>query len=396
MNGRVARALAVLPLCASLVFSAPVVARTAPSFAAQGVAQNAAQLARQMRNERRAGSGQAALERHARASAAMRADARVAGEELQALIETGSVERALERSLQIKQPKGQLPAPLAIALTRLQYRRGDIEGAQVNVDAMLKGLPEHPDLAVLQLRLSLAGSRYSEARRLLEGLRHELHDELARDLDVALLKGRASEMMGSDELLGQAIALLQRAHDLDRARADVTGLLARALGRYQRSDQAAELVSRALVDAQGEDRVELLYAHGFLLRQDLREDEAVVVLREVLTLSPGHAKARVGLARSHIAMGELEKAAEIVEALSDDDPRNLDALMVASTLAAERGDWDAAAAPLEALLEIKPRHLKGLWLLSRVRARQRRLEDVAELVRRHDQRKLQLAGGPPR
>ena len=359
---------------------------------AVGMRDDPAQVARQLRKFRREGHLDEALALAEKQPVAVASDARVRGEHALALLADERPEQAAQL-VAGHAGRGPVALPLAIAMTHLQFLEGDLDAARANLALMLKDMPEHVDLLVLSIRLALRDGDYAAGTRALEQARSDLNAALAAELEVALLRSRAMEMMASDELLERAVPLLERAHELLPERVDVTSLLVRGLARFQRAERAQALAEAALAEAEGAARVELLYALGFVRRAQLRDDEAKACFEQVLALQPDHDQAQVGLARCELARGDLDAASAQVAACLQADAENLDALVLLSEIEGENLRWDAAAAALERLLEIKPRHLRGLWLLSRVRARQGMRDEVTALVQRYEARKAQLEQG---
>jgi tetratricopeptide (TPR) repeat protein len=385
---------ALAPLLVMVVLAEPARSLPGPGETIRITGQSPAGIAKEMRRLRHDGQPDGALGLVGRLSETTSSDPRVRGEQAQALLDQGLVEEAAA-VLALGHPKGQMPAPFAVAVTRLQFERGDLASARTNLEQMLPQLPANVDLRVLSVRLSVVAGDHAGARRTIDGLRTDLASEQLSPLEATALRAHAADMMGSDELLEKAIGLLEHAHELQPRRADVTALLVRALSRWHRADQAEALAVEALKTAKGSGRVELLYSLGSLRLSQIRDGEARELFEQALELKPEHLPSRLGLARCHLAACEPDPARALVVACLEESPKDLDALALLSEVACHQREWDAAALPLEDLLEIKPRHLRGLWLLSRVRARQGRVDETQDLVARYEARKLQLQGGPP-
>jgi tetratricopeptide (TPR) repeat protein len=385
---------ALAPLLVMVVLADPAQGLPGPGEPGRPTGQSPASLAKEMRRLRHDGQPDGALELVTQLSETLSADPRVRGEQAQALLDQGLVDEA-QAVLSLGHPKSQMPAPFAVAVTRLQFERGDLASVRTNLGQMLAQLPANVDLRVLSVRLAVVEGDHAGARRALDGLRADLAPEqlvAAQHVGGVGSQGRGLERR---ELLEKAIGLLEQAHELQPRRADISALLVRALSRWHRGDQAEALAVEALKTAHGPGRVELLYSLGSLRLSQVRDAEARDLFEQALELKPEHLPSRLGLARCHLSACEPDPARALVEACLDESPKDLDALALLSEVACHQREWDAAALPLEDLLEIKPRHLRGLWLLSRVRARQGRVDETQELVARYEARKLQLQGGPP-
>jgi tetratricopeptide (TPR) repeat protein len=391
------RALAVIALLL-LTIGAPL--HAAPRWGAPtgrppaqdgALSSDPGELAKQIRLARRQGDAERMLARLSDLPSRTLRDERVQGERLQALLDLHRFDEAVQLSQTRVSGEQGLVIPMAVALTRLSFRRGDIRGAEKNIALVRKTKPHQKDLAVLELRISIYNGDYKAANKAFGTLRDGVHTALAIELEVDLAVARAAELMGVSDMLEMALPLLKRAVDLAPERVDARGLYVRALSRWQRAEQAETVAREGLARAVGSARTELLYALGFLYLTIHREEEAVQLFEQALELAPEHGLARVGLARARMQVGDVDGARDLIARTLAGDARNLDALLLLSEIESDLGDWDSAAAALTTLLEVKPRHLKGLWLLSRVRARQRRPDEVQALLERYEERKQVLA-----
>lgn len=390
---------------ARLLLVTALVAWLASSVPAQGARQGPAAVAKALRQQRRAGDVEAAIARAEGLPAQARRDARVHGEHLNALLDAGRLGDARALVATAELPGGGLPAPLAVALVRLQFRRGDVDGTRENLAHLLGKLPEHVDLRALEARLWILDGRFADVDRRLAELTGQVAPAVLEDLGVELTMARAAEFMGDDSLLSRAAPLLEGALERVPARHDLRALTIRALVRYQRFEQAEALAAEALDDTarsdpavaravptpEDADRAELLYARGFLHRARMQDELARADFAAALELVPEHAKALVGMARCHNREGEGERAREYLDRALAADERSLDALLALADIEAGAGDNAASIATLERVLAIKPNHLKALWQLSRTYARERRLDESAEVLARYEQRVAVLA-----
>jgi|GEM_PF-2768798 len=349
-------------------------------------------LAKVMRLARRDGEAASMLKGMIKVSYRTLRDERVHGERMQCLLDLGRFDEADELAKVLVPREGGQAIPLAVAMARLTFRRGDLDAAEQLLARVRQTKPKQLDLSVLAVRIATARGDYSGASRLLQALQASLHEGLAADLEVDIAVGHGAELMAVEDLLERAIPLLRRAVELAPDRVDARALYVRALARWQRSELAESVALDGLEVTKGAARADLLHALGFTYLGIHRETEAVALFEEALRWSPSHSLARVGLARSRWKAGDAKGAREQITQLLASDPENFDALLLLADIESSVGDWDKAADALQAVLDVKPRHLKGLWLLSRVRARQRRPDEVQALVDRYEARKQVLAG----
>lgn len=349
-------------------------------------------LAKAMRLARRDGEAAAMLKQVVKVSSQALRDERVHGERLQCLLDLHRYDEADKLArIMVTRADGQA-IPLAVAMARLTFRRGDLDEAEQLLARVRSIKPKQLDLSVLAVRIATARGDYSEANRLLQALKSTVHEGLAANLEVDISVRHGAELMAVEDLLERAIPLLRRAVELAPDRVDARSLYVRALARWQRAELAESVALDGLESAKGATRADLLHALGFTYLGIHREGEAVALFEEALRWSPKHSLAQVGLARSRWKESDGDGAREQIAQLLVTDPENFDALLLLADIESAAGEWDKAAQALQSVLDVKPRHLKGLWLLSRVRARQRRPEDVQALVDRYEARKQVLAG----
>jgi len=373
------------------VLGVSAIAVRAPAAQDAALPSDPGELAKQIRRTRRMGDSEQLLARLTNVPSRILLDERVHGERLQALLDLHRFDEA-DKLSRVNVSSGQgMAVPLAVALTRLAFRRGDIAKAEKKMALVRKSKATQKDLDVLELRIAIYKGDYKAASRTFGSLRDSVHASLAVELEVDLAVARATELMGAADMLDQAVPLLERSVGLAPGRMDARSLYVRALARWQRAELAETVAQQGLELGQGPGRAELLYSLGFLYLSTHREEQAVKLFEQALELVPSHGLALVGLARSRLRAGDVDGARDLITRSLAADAGNLDALLLLSEIESARVDWEAAAEALESVLEIKPRHLKGLWLLSRVRARQQRLDEVQELLRRYEERKQVLA-----
>jgi tetratricopeptide (TPR) repeat protein len=316
---------------------------------------------------------------------ALRANPRVLGQRLLALQDLRKLEEArqLLASLQLTGASAVLQIEVARLRALLDAGDPDAPAAIIQLAALHEG---NVDVAALHVRALLRGEDFRAARHALDGLVGDSVDWTVNELEAELLAARARSLMSDDSLLDDALPLLEQALERAPQRGDVRALYVDALNRWQRYEQAEEQLALGLEDP-GPDRDALLMAQGDLYRATDRLEEAVACYQAVLDESPQDRAAQVGLARCLGRMGEKEEAVALLESCLERSPDDLDALLVLAEFREAQDEPAEAEALLRRVLEARPNHLKACWRLSRVLARQGRMDEVDELVARYESRK---------
>lgn len=185
-------------------------------------------------------------------------------------------------------------------------------------------------------------------------------------IDVVLEQAAAAIVRGDD---AGALERLAAASRMDAAPAGVFVALARLQVRRGDLRRAYDTVVEAL--ARDPANAEALSLRGDMMRAAGRLDEAEADYTRALALDPADERARIGLARLHVADGDLEGARA---ASAPDDGSTLALRLALADAAAERGELEAAVAELDELLDQNPG-----WVEALIRRGdyQRRLENVA-------------------
>jgi hypothetical protein len=305
-----------------------------------------------------------------------------------------ALERILERTgdwpalLQLLEDElGRLAEPGAriATLQRIarvaETRLGDLERAAAALGRLLELAPEsRATLPVLSDLLGRLG-RHREAADLV--LREaSLADDPARR--VALLQRRAEQL----ELHGADGDAALAAWEDVRAAAPSHPPALRALGRlYARTARWEALARLHRVEADAappEAAADLLVRSGEIVERRLgREDEAVAVYREALTLDPAHRAALDALARICRARGEHEHLAELLHAraaAAGAPSDRAEALLEAGRLWEEAlSDPARAAEAFEEALRAVPGHAGAAAALDRLYPALGRWDDLAAL-----------------
>lgn len=114
--------------------------------------------------------------------------------------------------------------------------------------------------------------------------------------------------------------------------------------------QPAVLVAGATVKIRAKqvpatDKAELAFLNADNLAFDGKHTEAVALYKDAIAARNGkYVLAQIGLARSLLALKELDDAAEAVAAVIASDPANAEARTVSANILRERGFYDEAAA----------------------------------------------------
>lgn len=352
-----------------------------------------AELARLMRNLRHEGQAQQALDTMKDAPKEQRSDARVLGQRLLAMLDLRRLDEAQAFVDQMPKPQDPIALALELGLLRVALLRGADDALRARVAALAAERPDNADVQGLQLRLALLDDDVEAAQALLAAMRlAELGAWEAQELSVDIALARTREMVQDDELVEQALPLLEPLVTTAGHRGDLVAAYAQGLMRWQRTEQAETLLGEALAREDVTDRADLQLARADLLRTSDRLAEAVALYDEVLASHPDQAEALLGLARCKARHRDEEsQALELLQRCLELHPEQVDALLVRAEIHEDQGDLPAAEADLRAVLAVRPNHLKACWRLSRVLARQGQSAEVDALVARYEARKAQLA-----
>ncbi|MCB9896887.1 MAG: tetratricopeptide repeat protein [Planctomycetes bacterium] len=349
-------------------------------------------LSRRLRDLRHQGRLREVLSQMGQYPEAVQRDDHVLGEWIQALLDLGKVDEARDLAASLPDDTVRVAPPLAVALVRLQYARGRVPEARQTADAMAEQIPRNPDLRALRALLDISEGDYAKAEAAMPSFSGNVAPQVASDVECALALAKAAELMSDDALLGRAVPLLEKALDKSPRRADVRALLARALVRWQRFEQASDLIDEGLAQDGLDDagRAELECARGFLARGRRDGDAAVAAYEKVLELVPDQPQALLGLARCKSDAADYDAARELLDKCLSRDAHDLDALLALADVEGDAGRPDEAEAALRRVLEVKPNHLRALWQLSRLLARRGASDEVDALLKRYEERKKAL------
>ncbi|MBN8281586.1 XrtA/PEP-CTERM system TPR-repeat protein PrsT [Zoogloea sp.] len=221
--------------------------------------------------------------------------------------------------------------PLArVGLARMRALDRDLDGAMVDVDAVLKDSPKLPEAHSLRGDLLLAKNRTDEAITAYE----------------AVIEGKPTEIAAYQSV----ISLLIRANKLEAAQAKV-GALRKAVGNHPlaiymqafldlkngKNKEAYEGIQQVLRVAPEYVPALLLAASLQLQRNDF--SQAQENLTKVLDKVPGHLYARRLLVSAYLGMREPGKALELLQPLTKDNSEDVAVLNLAGQVYAMNGDF---------------------------------------------------------
>lgn len=281
----------------------------------------------------------------------------------------------------------QPPAEVARGLKAL--KEGDQATAEEAFQARLKARPDDADalggLGVIrqqQNRLADAEKLLAQATRQRDGshwqaalddVRYWSALQQARD---ALAKGQAARALA---LVNQALRLTPNGVDARLALADIQARqgqfddaqrnyrqvlslrrddpqalegLVNVLLKSGKNDEALQLINSLPATGQAKigqsARLQALRATQLAALAEQRNDlpAARSALQDALRYEPDNIWTRFALARLNLAMGEPQKARDLINAMLQAHPDNADALYVSALLSVQLGEWKAAQATL--------------------------------------------------
>ncbi len=318
-------------------------------------------------------------------------DSRVLGERVQALMDLGRSEEAVEVLRQLVGER-QVALPAVAADVRVLVHQGRAEEALRQADAMLAGAPNHLDLLVGRIAALLALDRVGDAVQAQRTLPDTAPAQLLERVEIDVLLARAAAEAADPELLERAVPKLERALELDPARLAVRLARADALAGFNRSERAQALLDEVLDELQGEPRRSALTRRGDVLRAAQQIEDARDCYEQVLAEVPEHRGAAVGLARCDLKEGQLAQAAVRLEGVLALEPSALDAGLALAEVELARRQPERSVACLERVLATRANHLKALYMLSRAWRLAGQHERAAEVLDRYTRRKQELAG----
>ena len=234
--------------------------------------------------------------------------------------------------------------PARVALGKLYLERGNLEAAR---DSLLKATELGADPVLVAVPLAQVRNRLGDYRTNLERLRPTAYPLVIQpDLWVELGRSRAldQDTVGAEVAFSEALkidpahpgALIGRAQHLigEGAVADAKVLLERALAQ------------RGTAGAQAWFLMGVVQHHAQSL------DDALLHYRRALELDPGHRHAALGEALVMIDQGRLESAARLLEEITQQYPRFLNAHYTYAQVLKRLGKRQSARQAISAAADI--------------------------------------------
>ncbi len=255
------------------------------------------------------------------------------------------------QQLIVAQPK-QLELKLALASLRKQEGQLDAARALWNEVADQAG----DEAAGLSARAALATDALAQGDK--AGAARQLSDILAKDArNEQALVLRASIAM-DERRLDDAVGDLRTVLRDTPASAQAAALLARTYELQGAPELAQEQYARAAQNSKYAPIIAMPYAQ--FLASSGKERLVEGVLREVLQASPQYLPAYQMLAQTYLNLGNLEGAAQVVQAVARLPGQELATLQLTGALAAAHGNWDAAITAYKKAHELAPADLQSV------------------------------------
>ncbi|MGI9342642.1 MAG: tetratricopeptide repeat protein [Gammaproteobacteria bacterium] len=278
---------------------------------------------------------------------------------------------------------------------RINYRQGDIAGALADVNVALAAEPTFIDAIMFKAGVLAVSEDWDESMETVNvGISEvDLEDSKPlRQFRVQLL----AQLERADEVESELIALARdfpeedayryalvrlylESDDSDRAEQMMREIadedpsdserqlrLARYLAGQKSFDAAEEFLMERIRTQPDSESLQL--ALGMLYESNERDEQALEVFGELADKSP---RTEDGLvARNRIVSlrlqgGDLDLAREAAEAILNDAPDNVDALLSRAAFSFADQDYDSAIADLRVLLRNQENSLPALFLLAR-------------------------------
>lgn len=239
----------------------------------------------------------------------------------------------------------------------LSLQLEDYEGAQKDVEKLLKVVPQHPGANYIQGLLHFNDANYPDAITALS-----VAEPVSNQFPLVLF------FLGSAQLvegkLDQASVQAARFHSLQPQSIPGRKLLATIRLQQGRNDDVEELLG-AVLDANRDDIGALNLMANALLRGD-KADEGITLLTRVAELQPDSPVAQVRLGAGLLVTGKGDDAEQHMETALELNPefQQADILLVLNHL--QNQDYDAAIASAKAYRLRNPASVTPLNLLGRV------------------------------
>jgi predicted TPR repeat methyltransferase len=201
----------------------------------------------------------------------------------------------------------------AVSFAIVLQKNEQLADAQEVYRRVLETVPDHPRALHYAGVLAHQQGRNAEALALIER-------SVALMPDQADWYSNLGIVLQSDDRLDRAIDAYRRAIAIDPSHANAhsnLGVLLRATGQPVEAEAAYRAAIRL-----NPDHIDAYTNLGILLNGLKRTEEAAACYCRVITLRPKHREARKLLALAHCTLGEIGKAASILEEWLDEEPEN--------------------------------------------------------------------------
>lgn len=189
--------------------------------------------------------------------------------------------------------------------------------------------------------------------------------------DVLTIKGLALAASNQPE---ESRPLLERSLEIDAKQPMAAKVLAAIYLSEDDTDRALAMLARSATLDPSDFRP--WYAAGMVfLRQENRSREAVEMFRRALQLNPVETESRVGLASALLALGEVDEASPLVDALLRERPDDPRVLCAAATRAKLRSQPDEVERYVDRALSRDPDDVNALLLRARTLLESKRAND---------------------
>ncbi len=283
---------------------------------------------------------------------------------------------------------------------------GQFREAVIELKNVLQKDSEHRDarwkLGNIYLQLGQGAAATKEIRRARDlGYKgSELQPVLLRAL---LLQGKFEEVLGrlgtpQDELGEKSLNLFRaqaylglnkpeksrsafnKALELDPKNAEAQRGLAIIALSQRKFEEAEKQLDRTL-EVSSKD-VQAWMLKGELEFSQSRFEAAQSAFQEALTLSPNNAGARLGLARSFLALENTEGAEEQLAVLTKASSKHPLVNYLRAVAAQQRRDIDSAQQALREVLSVQPNHMRSLLLMGAIHYEKREFDQAHSFLER--------------
>ncbi len=300
-------------------------------------------LALMGRAQAMAGDDKAAEKTLAQAQAMAPKDAdilnRLAGVRL-ALGEIGMADQDLRSSLAIDPHQ----AEAGTALVRGLLQHGDVAGATKALDGLKQSLGDTALTGLLSAEIKLAAYDLPGAHDLLLKMRKQFPDDDAVALLLVRVDGQLGEVQNAQSLLSDVL----HRHPAEQAALELQLPLLLAQGK---TDQAVAVAEAAHEAAPGRPAITAALAGAYMRAHD--PDRAIALLDRAAAVA-GDPSLTMLRARALVSAGKAPAARDVLSALLDSSPGNVEARRELAMLQAENHDIELARTTLRDGLRTSP------------------------------------------